>query len=211
MIKRLLVNSRFWILAVGVVLSVTIAGFIQLLVPSGSLQIIRIEQAYGFVSILLLYAALLISPLFKVYPTLPGKVAITHARRAFGVLAFYYAFLHTYLTFMEQLGGIDGMQYYNSKYVWSIALGGFGLAVLAVMTLTSLDWVVRVMGFKYWKLLHRLVYLAGIAILVHIVLLGPHYANIGFLSTVTAIGLVLLAWIETIRFIQTFHKKRLPR
>ncbi|MEJ0073542.1 MAG: hypothetical protein WDN27_05735 [Candidatus Saccharibacteria bacterium] len=62
-VRRLLGNSRFWILSGGIVLSVNIAGFVQLEVPSGSLQDIRIEQWYGFMSLALLYVAILASPL----------------------------------------------------------------------------------------------------------------------------------------------------
>ena len=192
----LLDNSRFWVLAVGIVVSINIAGAIQFLVPNGSLQVIRIEQWYGFISIALLYAAMLASPLTKAYPDLPGKTGYLHARRAIGVLAFYYASLHAYLAFFKQLGGVNGIGYYNDTYVAAIFLGVFALAILAVMTMTSLDWAVKVMGFKNWKLLHRLVYFAGLAVLIHVILIGSHFDGLGVLSTLTAVGVVILLWLE---------------
>ena len=196
---RLLRNSRFWILTGGIVLSVDIAGALQLYIPAGSLQIIRIGQVYGFISLILVYLAILASPLTKAYPGMRGKDFYLHARRAIGVLAFYYAALHTYLTFFRQLGGFAGVRYYDHRYTLALLTGLVTLAVLFVMAATSLDWAVKTMGFKNWKLLHRLVYLASLCLLVHIALIGPHYGSVGLVSTLTGVGVLLLLWLEGLR------------
>ncbi len=207
-LHRLLDNSRFWILVSGVVLSFIIVGSVQLLVPPGSLQTIRIEQFCGFISLVLLYAALLASPLTKVYPQLPFKDVYLHARRAIGVLTFYYAFLHVYISFFGQLGGFSGVAHLNRRFAFSLWLGIFALAVLFIMAVTSLDWAVDTLGFKNWKLLHRLVYLAGLAILIHIILIGPHYSGLGFLSTLTSVGVVALLWLEAVRILRNIKRKQ---
>lgn len=207
-IDRLLSNSRFWILATGITFSFLIAGFIQLMIPSGSLQTIRIEQFFGFISVLLFYVALLASPLTKVFPNFSLKEQYIHARRAIGVLSFYYAFLHTYITFYKQLNGFTGVQYYNSKYSLSILLGVVGLGVLFILAITSLDWVVDLFGFKYWKLLHRLVYIAGIAILLHVVIIGTHFLKLSFLGVITYIAIGFLVVLEVIRLYQSFVKPK---
>lgn len=182
-------------------LSINIAGFVQLLIPPGTIQTIRLEQIYGFLSFALLYLAILASPLTKAYPDIPFKDAYLHARRAIGVSAFYYATLHVYLTFFDQLGGFSGVKYYNQKYALAVVCGTVTLGVLLVMAATSLDKIVHSMGFKNWKLLHRLVYLASIALLVHVILLGPHYEGPGFISTLTTVGAIVLLWLEGKRFI----------
>lgn len=205
---RLLQNSRFWILASSVTLSVNIVGFVQLLVPAGSLQTIRIEQIFGFVALALLYVALIISPLTKVFPLLPGSAAITHARRAIGVSAFYYALLHTYITFFDQLGGFSGIRYLNRTYSISLLSGAAALAILFVMTATSLDWAVERMEFIRWKLLHRLVYAASLALLLHIMLIGPHYSGAPtFLAVLTYAAVAVLIGLEMLR-LRKNHKKR---
>jgi len=207
--RRLFKNSRFWILAAAVTLSVNIAGFVQLLVPPGSLQTIRIEQVYGFVALLLLYVAILASPLTKVFPKLPGKDAYLHARRAIGVSAFYYALLHSYITFFEQLGGFGGVKYLNHTYSISLLGGGFALGVLCIMAGTSFDWVVDHMGYKHWKLLHRLVYLASLAVLLHIILIGPHYdKGLSFLSGLTYLAGVVLVGLEMARIRLTLKPRK---
>jgi DMSO/TMAO reductase YedYZ heme-binding membrane subunit len=202
-------NSRFWILAAAVTLSVNIAGFVQLLVPAGSLQTIRIEQTYGFIALLLLYLAILASPLTKVFPRLPGRNAYLHARRAIGVSAFYYALLHGYITFFGQLDGFGGIQYLNRTYSISLLAGVFAMGILAIMAGTSFDWIVDRMGYKHWKLLHRLVYLASIAVLLHVVLIGPHYdQGLSLLGLVTYLAAALLIVLEALRIRQNNKNRK---
>lgn len=208
MFHRLLSNSRFWILISGIVLSILIAGLVQLFIPPGTLQVIRIEQIYSFASIIFLYMALLASPLTKVFPNLSFKEPYLHARRAIGVLAFYYAFLHACISFFGQLGGFPGIKYYNDRYGLALILGMFALAILFVMAVTSLDWAVDKLGFKNWKLLHRLVYLAGLAILLHIVLIGPHYANLNPVSILTWLAVAGLLLLEAVRFYRATKNQR---
>lgn len=207
--RRLFKNSRFWILCIAVVMSVNIAGFVQLMIPNGSLQTIRLEQSYGFIAMLLLYAAILASPLTKVFPNLPGKNAYLHARRAIGVSAFYYAFLHVYITFFQQLSGFGGIKYLNTTYSWSLLFGIFTLGILFIMAATSFDVVVARMGYKHWKLLHRLVYLASSALLLHIILIGPHYDNgLTFLSALTYLAGAFLIVLEVLRIRLAILKRK---
>jgi len=207
--RRLLANSRFWILAVALTLSVNIIGFTQLIVPAGSLQTIRIEQTFGFLSLILLYLAILASPLTKVFSNLPGKEAYLHARRAIGVSTFYYAFLHVYITFFQQLDGFSGIKYLNHKYSMSLLLGVFALGILCIMALTSFDWIVSHMGYKHWKLLHRLVYLASIAILLHVMLIGPHYEHwSSWVSLLTYLAAAFLFMLELLRMRITMKKRK---
>jgi DMSO/TMAO reductase YedYZ heme-binding membrane subunit len=50
-----------------------------------------------------------------------------------------------------------------------IALGLLGLFILTVLAITSNRWAMRRLG-KHWKRLHRLVYLAGMAVVFHALL-----------------------------------------
>lgn len=198
--RRLFANSRFWILIVAVVLSVNIAGFVQLLIPSGSLQAIRIEQIYGFIALALMYAAILASPLTAVFPNLPGRVAYIHARRAIGVSAFYYALLHATVTLFAQLGGFGGLGYLNNTYELSLLGGVFALGILFIMAATSLDIIVAKMGYRHWKLLHRLVYIASVLLVLHMVLIGTHFINsVTIYAVVTYLAVAFLIVLEILR------------
>lgn len=206
--SRLMNNSRFWILAVAITASVLIAGSVQFVIPSGSLQVIRIEQIYGFVSLALIYSALMISPLTIVFARIPHRSAIIHSRRAIGVSGFYFAILHTVVAFFGQLGGFSGVSYLNSVYRWSLLLATFALAVLLVMTVTSHDTIIRKMTYRRWKLMHRTVYLAGVAIIVHFVLIGSHYIENSLILWVTYFALAVMAVLEVLRIRVAIRKWR---
>jgi sulfoxide reductase heme-binding subunit YedZ len=214
-LRGLLDNSRFWVLASGIVVSINIAGLVQFLVPSGSLQTIRIEQAYGFIAVGLLLSALFASPITKAFPQASFKEFYLHARRAIGVLAFYYAFLHVCVSFFSQLGGFEGVKYYSSKYSLSISLGLVALCILLVMAATSFDWAIRRLTFPRWKALHRLVYVAGVAVLVHVLLIGSHYSGLNIFSLLTIIAVLALLRFEEQRIRAVIggkrHGKKSPR
>ena len=188
-------------------MSVNIAGIVQLVVPAGSTQEIHLEESYGFIAIALLYAAMLISPLYKVFIGLPFKSALFHARRAIGALAFYYAMLHVLLTFFVQLKGFAGIAYYDPTYQLSLLLGLVSLVILTILAATSFDVVVRRMGHPQWKLLHRLVYVAGIAVLIHMVLIGTHFLTVGAIGWIVYAAVTFLVVIESIRIVKVVQTR----
>jgi DMSO/TMAO reductase YedYZ heme-binding membrane subunit len=192
-------NSRFWVLCAGITASFFIAGIIQLYVPAGNAQLVKIEQAFAFSSLLFLYLALLVSPLLKVFPRIRYKEVLSYNRRPIGVLAFYFAFLHAYLVFFNQLGGFAGITYYNTKYEISLFFGILGLAILAVLAFTSFDALIKKITFRRWKVLQRLVYIAGCAILVHIIILGPDFTKLTIIGLITYIALLVLLILQIAR------------
>ncbi len=174
----------------------------------GQLAIIRLQQAYGFFSLVYLYIALLATPLSAVFPRFPGIGTYLQARRAFGVSAFFFAFLHTSVVFFGQLGGFNGLSYLSPVYLISITLGTVGLLILLLMSLTSFDYAIEKMGFKNWKRLHRFIYLGGIAVLVHVFLIGSHTNGLESAgSQVIFLSLVILALLEAVRIDRKRNKK----
>jgi len=171
---HLLENSRFYVLVGGLLLSVLIACFLRVAIPEERLYFIRLGQIYGFTAILYWYTVLVISPLTRFVGVRPWVSHITFSRRALGVLVAYFAFLHSLISFVKQLGGFGGL--YNLPLIsqYAFYLGLAALFVLAIMTLLSIDKIVRRFHFKNWKLLGRISYVAGVAVLVHTWLIGTH-------------------------------------
>lgn len=205
---RLRTNNRFWVLC----LSGTLAGLVLMwvfaLVPAGELRIIRTQQAFGFFSIIYLYLAVLATPLSKAFPKLPFIDEYLHVRRGLGVSAFFFGLLHSAVTFFGQLGGPSGLAFLSGEYRLALILGAAGLGVLAAMALTSFDKVIDRMGFPRWKRLHQLVYFAGIAILVHVFMLGTHYAYGGSsVARLTLLLMLILLVLELLRIQQKLNKK----
>ena len=93
----------------------------------------------------------------------PGEL-----RRTFGLFAFFYSFLHfvVYMLIGQKL---------NWAYAWADALGQksripgwLSLILLVPLVLTSTDGMIRRLGGKRWKNLHRLLYLSIAFAIAHV-------------------------------------------
>lgn len=200
---KLLNNSRFYILISSILLSLLVLSIMRLKVAGDQLFFIRIQQSYGFLSISYWYLAITISPLGYAI----GKKRVKRlefARRAIGVSAFYFGLLHALVALLGQLGGLNEVQYLPSLFKWSLTGGLLALSILALMAMTSFDAVVRFMTFRRWKWLHRLVYLGGVLVILHIWTIGTHLAY-GWVQLPSFVALVTLAGLELHRSIELLN------
>lgn len=179
------------ILYASFLLSLALYGLVIYRFDPGILRVIRLEQWYGLVGIGYLYLALLIGPLTGVIPSVPYASSLRHARRAIGVSAAYFSLLHSGIAFFGQLGGFAGLFFFPSSYLLSIGLGFLALLILCLMASLSTDWAIKRLTYPRWKGIQRLVYLAALALVVHVLMLGTHYSDLK--SRVGVISVVLLA------------------
>lgn len=197
---ELLHNIRFYILLSSIVLSLVVNTIIIATVPSPQLQTIRLNQIYGFASIILLYLALLAGPFCYMFANFPWKKQYLKARRALGVSAFYFASLHGLIAFFGQLNGFDGLGFLTNNYLIALSASFVALFILMLQAMTSFDAVISKMTFPRWKVLQRFVYLAGILTLVHVVMLGTHFQDLSSPIARTAfIALAFLFFLEALR------------
>lgn len=202
-----------------ILLSVLLSGLIYLFVSanySGNLITIRLTQYYALLSLLYIYLALLTSPLFTVFPNLPFRPTYILARKSLGVSAFWFAFLHGNIAFFLQLQGFNGLGFLGSKYLIAIGISFTALIILTIMAITSLDRIIAKLGNKKWKMIHRFIYLAGVLILIHALMLGTHFSDLSQLIPQLTIAFVsLLLLLEAVRFDkylnQKFSKTPLPK
>ncbi len=199
-------NVRFYILAASVALSILIPSWLRLQTPSDQLFYIRTEQVFGFVCLLYWYAALVISPLKKAIGPRFNWEYLVFSRRALGVSAAYFALLHVIISLWGQIGGISGLDLLPQRFVWSIAFGVIGLIILLAMAATSFDKVIKRMGFRHWKWLHRLGYIGGVLALLHVWIIGTHVAYLSF-QTVFFVLLAGLFWLESQRLAAIISNK----
>jgi DMSO/TMAO reductase YedYZ heme-binding membrane subunit len=195
--RRLSQNIRFYVLLASFCLSLIVYGWVSLVVPSGPLQTIRLSQFYALLAILYLYFSLLIGPLGYVFPDLKHLARYKKARRALGVSAFFFALLHAWLAFFRLLGGWSGLSFYSTRYILAILFAAIGLLVLFLMTVTSVDAAIDLIGRKNWKRLHKLIYGGGVLILAHAVMLGSHFSSsMSLISWLLLGGLSFLLYLE---------------
>jgi methionine sulfoxide reductase heme-binding subunit len=115
-------------------------------------------QESGRWAIRFLLISLAISPLYYLF----GWKKLIGLRKSAGLWAVAFTLIHLRLFFADITWGKIVYQ----SYFW-IGLAGF--IILALLALTSHPWAMRWMK-KWWKRLHRLVYIAGILVVLHSIL-----------------------------------------
>src|SRR3979490_187717 len=135
----------------------------------------------------LLFASLAITPIRRLSPKLSFLIRF---RRLLGLYAFFYATLHL-STYIFLFSGYDittalaGLRAGHPselitqwKIIWPrmvddvlkrrfIQVGLFAWVILLALAVTSPAFILRAMGGKNWQRLHRLIYVAAIAGVIH--------------------------------------------
>lgn len=137
---------------------------------------------WAFHSLLL---SLLITPLrrwltlfFRMMGALYGRRLsdwnwLIRCRRMVGLFSFFYALLHFFLYAYFEFDFNWGEIGYDIKTRPFIILGFLGFSGLLILSLTSPRFILRKMG-RYWRMLHRLVYVVVILIAMHFYFLSKY-------------------------------------
>ncbi|TAN70688.1 MAG: sulfoxide reductase heme-binding subunit YedZ [Methylobacter sp.] len=129
-------------------------------------------------------------------------------RQIFGLYAFFYATLHllAYLlvdhALMWRMVAIDIIE---SPYIW---FGVLAYLIIFSLAITSSKWAKKRMG-KAWKKLHRLIYVAAVAAVMHYFLqLKGNLAEPLFYSMIVflLLGFRILVWVKN----RQLHKMMIP-
>jgi len=122
-----------------------------------------LQDRFGNWALRFVMIALSVTPLRK----LTGKVWLLRFRRMLGLFAFFYICLHflTYLT-------LDA--FFDFAYILEditertyITLGFSSFVLLMVLAATSTDAMVRRLGGRRWRRLHKLAYVAALGGVLH--------------------------------------------
>lgn len=132
-----------------------------------------ITHQTGFWALYLLLISLAITPVRRFSRHLAWLIRF---RRMLGLFAFFYATLHlvTYVWLFSSFN-LQAIAHDIVKRPF-ITVGFFGWLILLALAATSTKWSIRKLG-KRWQMLHRTVYLAAIAGVIHywwIVKTGVH-------------------------------------
>jgi sulfoxide reductase heme-binding subunit YedZ len=122
-----------------------------------------VTRTTGMLTLVFLTITLAVTPLRKI----SGLNWLVKFRRMLGLFAFFYGFLHllTYICFDR---------FFNLKSVPGdvvsrpfIALGMTAFFLMIPLAITSTNKMVKRLGGKTWSRLHKLVYVAGVAGVLH--------------------------------------------
>ena len=122
-----------------------------------------IEHATGDWALRFLLITLCVTPLRKIL----NQPQLARFRRMLGLFAFFYTVVHLmmYLTF-DQMFDVRAIFADVAKRLYIMA-GTAGLLMLIPLAITSTAAMVRRMGPKNWQRLHRLIYFATLAGVIH--------------------------------------------
>lgn len=123
-------------------------------------------------------------------------------RRQLGILTFTLAIVHESFTTLVPQVAVGGRPSFAllEPHHWA------GIAAVSLMFplwLTSNDYAVRTLG-KRWKQLHRLTYLALLAVFTHVALLGTNWAF--FVGTFVVLEGV--SWVRWYRFSRSLEENK---
>lgn len=115
--------------------------------------------------------ALFLSAVMKIKPAW-GR--FWYLRRSFGVMGTAFVLLHILAVFNFFFQWDLAAPFYSLNPLENpIIFGVIAFPILFVMALTSTDWAVAKMGYPKWKALHRLVYFAFLASVLHFITIDP--------------------------------------
>jgi len=132
----------------------------------GSDPIRTYEHEIGEWALKLIIAGLMITPLRDWF-----KLNLVKFRRAIGLMAFLYAFLHLAAYLWLDQGFIVSEIWKDIVKRPYITFGMASVLMMLPLALTSNNLSIRKMGPAKWNKLHKLVYLAGIGAVMHFLLL----------------------------------------
>ena len=154
---------------------------------------INVSGRWAFV---FLFLALACTPVqrFVRSPLVPA------VRRPLGLAAFGYCFLHFLAYFV--VGQKLNVEYTIADSIAQTSRipGWVSLLLLFPLALTSTDGMVRRLGGKRWKLLHRLVYLSAAAAILHTYMVEDLYHGNYNTTRNTLIVFVVLMLARFVRF-----------
>ena len=123
----------------------------------------------GTIALSFFVGGLFLNPLALILPQVKFFKKLNCYRREIGLTTFMYAVFH-FICFSFRLVEKKGWYDLSVFFKPVIYTGTVGLLILLPLALTSNNWSVRKLGRLKWKKLHRWIYLAEMALFIHLFL-----------------------------------------
>ncbi|MBW8308501.1 MAG: ferric reductase-like transmembrane domain-containing protein [Candidatus Paracaedibacteraceae bacterium] len=142
----------------------------------------------GYGALFHLVLVLALNPLKSIFATSVLLKKINRYRREIGVACFSYSVIHVACFIVKRGGLSETLKFIFHPALISVFFVAFPL--LFLLTITSNNASIKKMGFLKWKKLHKKVYIAEIAVLIHLFMLGA--IKLTFLTFLPLITLQLI-------------------
>lgn len=152
--------SPYWL---WILLSVPALGMVSALLGDDVRAFHRLLHPTGEFAARFMIISMLATPLLLLTKGATWARWLKSNRRYFGVAAFFYAALHTYVYLVDK-GSIDRVLEQATEF--DMAMGWLAMLVFIPLAATSMDYAVRKLG-RNWKPVQRLTYAAAVLTLLH--------------------------------------------
>jgi len=174
----------------------------------GANPIQRSQQLLGDTALILLLTTLAITPI----KTVTGYNKISKFKKTFGLLSFYYALAHVFVYAVIDYQLNLGLLWSSFLHLWYLWASVPAFLILLVLAITSLKKLKVALG-KKWKPIHRFVYLAGVLVVIHYLLVmkgGTGIVNGSTVKPLIAGGILLVLLAARLPFKRWFARKPKP-
>src|ERR1017187_7063317 len=158
-------NLRFakWLVLVNAAVPATLLGWDVWQHKLGANPVNFAILTTGLMALIFLLLTLLVTPLRKI----SGWNWIIFSRRSLGLYAFFYASVHFLIFFsLDRSFSLSSTLAEMLKRKF-LLFGMTGLLLMVPLAITSTNAMIKRLGGKRWRALHRLAYAAAIAGVVH--------------------------------------------
>lgn len=118
----------------------------------------------GFTASVILAVVLALTPLRTIFPRWRLGQVVQRHRRFIGVSAFVYAACHVTMHFIYEGGFGTFATDWKKPF---ITVGVIAFTILFILAVTSPHFMVRRLGGRRWKWIHRLIYIAAALVVYH--------------------------------------------
>jgi DMSO/TMAO reductase YedYZ heme-binding membrane subunit len=158
----------------------------------------ELNHVFGTLALVLLYITFIIGPLTQYSIFSRYRTLLKRSRRALGISTFFFSLVHAGFGFFGiMLGGsfdLNRVGFIPTNYILPLIIGAIALGIFTILAFISTDTAVKKMG-KNWYRVQRLIYIAGLASLVHVYWIGSSFQNITSGKSLVLIFFVSLLFI----------------
>lgn len=141
---------------------------------NGSGSVHRLLHPSGEFAARAMILAMMLTPLFVLFPKVKIIQSLIRRRRYIGVAAFGYAALHTAFYLIDKGSFAKVTEEFLALSIWT---GWLAFLIFVPLAATSNEWAVRKLGTN-WKKLQRWVYAAAILTAAHWLFLEYHFVPV---------------------------------
>jgi methionine sulfoxide reductase heme-binding subunit len=158
----------------------------------------------GDTALIMLLISLSITPI----KTITGYAKISKFKKTIGLQSFYHALLHVFVYIGVDYNFDFKFLFKEFLHLWYLWAGVPAFLILLVLAITSLRSLKVKLG-KLWKPIHRFVYLVGVLVVIHYLLVMKGGLSIFGATTIKPLiagGVLILLLIARLPFKRWFNK-----